>query len=502
MAMMTRCPLTGEVCGKSVTVVDKSVFLAEPKDPADDRARRARAIGFALSAEHKLRSALEEIQPYAFTCKICEMIQGCAYGIADVSTGNANVLLELGMMIALGKPSVILCRKGSEGKLLLPSDLGAIEVVPFGDYIDILEPLKEVLAKLTGATTPATPIALTEQALREVRPDLASQIKQVLDDHKRDLAAEFKEAISQAKLDSVQRKGDPTKIPPDLKGRLDEFEAALKRVEALGLSTDANTALYRGNLHYNSKRYEAALAEYSRALELRPDFPEALNNRGNTYHELQRYDEALADYGKALQLRPDFPEALNNRGSTCHELQRYDEALADYSKALQLRPDLPDALNNRALTYSKLERYDEALADYGKALQFRPDFPDALNNRALTYSKLERYDEALADYGKALQLRPDYPDALNNRAITYMRTHRLDDALADLNAALRLRPDHPSSTYNLACLLSLTKKRDEAIPHLERAISLDAKYLQMAATDSDFDSIRDDPRFRKLMQVP
>lgn len=40
---------------------------------------------------------------------------------------------------------------------------------------------------------------------------------------------------------------------------------------------------------------------------------------------------------------------------------------------------------------------------------------------------------------------------------------------------------------------------DDAISNLEKAIGLDEKYRQIATTDSDFDNIRDDPRFKKLI---
>ena len=75
-----------------------------------------------------------------------------------------------------------------------------------------------------------------------------------------------------------------------------------------------------------------------------------------------------------------------------------------------------------------------------------------------------------------------------------------DEALADYNRALELRPDYPGALYNLACLFSLTDRADEAVSHLEKAIGFDQKYQRMAATDSDFDNIRDDPRFQKLIE--
>ena len=70
--------------------------------------------GLEREQKYKIRSALDESDVNAFTCKICAMIQTCAYGIADITDSNPNVLLEVGMMIALGKPTIILVKRGQE----------------------------------------------------------------------------------------------------------------------------------------------------------------------------------------------------------------------------------------------------------------------------------------------------------------------------------------------------------------------------------------------------
>ena len=84
--------------------------------------------------------------------------------------------------------------------------------------------------------------------------------------------------------------------------------------------------------------------------------------------DLGRVDEALTSFGKALAIRPDFAEALDNRGSAQRELGTLEEALANYGKALAIEPDFAEALNNRGRTLMELGRFEEALASYDKAL--------------------------------------------------------------------------------------------------------------------------------------
>jgi hypothetical protein len=49
--------------------------------------------------------------------------------------------------------------------------------------------------------------------------------------------------------------------------------------------------------------------------------------------------------------------------------------------------------------------------------------------------------------------------------------------------------------YNLACFASLAGRREDALEHLARAVEGNPKTREWAATDSDFDAIRDDPRW-------
>ena len=62
------------------------------------------------------------------------------------------------------------------------------------------------------------------------------------------------------------------------------------------------------------KSLDEALASFERAIEIKPDYVDALSNLGNALKDLNRLDEALASYNQAIQINPDFYEAYYNRG--------------------------------------------------------------------------------------------------------------------------------------------------------------------------------------------
>ena len=117
---------------------------------------------------------------------------------------------------------------------------------------------------------------------------------------------------------------------------------------------------------------EMALANYDRAVALKPDFAEALSNRGLTLHELKRFEDALASYDRALGLQPNLAAGHYNRGNTLYAFKPFEEALASYDRALAIRPDYAEAHHNRGNALKELTRPDEALASYDRALALRP----------------------------------------------------------------------------------------------------------------------------------
>ncbi|MFM5907685.1 MAG: tetratricopeptide repeat protein [Novosphingobium sp.] len=92
---------------------------------------------------------------------------------------------------------------------------------------------------------------------------------------------------------------------------------------------------------------------------------------------------AIADYDRALALRPGLAEALVNRGIAHYERRDYRRAIADYDAAIALRPDLAEAWNNRSLAWHKAGRYDLALKDFDQTIRLNKNYGNALINRAL-----------------------------------------------------------------------------------------------------------------------
>ncbi len=277
-------------------------------------------------------------------------------------------------------------------------------------------------------------------------------------------------------------------------------EAIASYDKALAIKPDDHQAWgNRGNALGNLGRYEEEIASYNKALAIQPDYHQAWYNRGIALGNLGRDEEEIASYDKALAIKPDYHQAWYGRGYALGNLGRDEEAIASYDKALAIKPDLHQAWGNRGNALGNLGRYSEAIASYDKALAIKPDDHQAWYNRGIALGNLGRYSEAIASYDKALAIKPDKHQAWYGRGNALGNLGRDEEAIASYDKALAIKPDKHQAWYKIACAYAVQDKSDLAIENLEQAILLDKKYCNMAKDDSDFDSIRQDSRFQKLI---
>ncbi|HSX39930.1 MAG TPA: tetratricopeptide repeat protein [Candidatus Saccharimonadales bacterium] len=94
----------------------------------------------------------------------------------------------------------------------------------------------------------------------------------------------------------------------------------------------------QGNYDYDVGDCKKAVLDYTQAIKLKFNYPEAFNNRAYTYMRMQDYAKALPDLDQAIKLRPNYVTALMNRGDIYNFYYNVDrqKALADYNTVLGL----------------------------------------------------------------------------------------------------------------------------------------------------------------------
>ena len=85
--------------------------------------------------------------------------------------------------------------------------------------------------------------------------------------------------------------------------------------------------------------FDEAVREYSKSLDLCPEFADLRVRLGNVYRDMGMYHAAVAEFEHAKKLRPDFTPARIHLGVTLFSLGRKDAALAEWNEVLRLDPD-------------------------------------------------------------------------------------------------------------------------------------------------------------------
>lgn len=132
-----------------------------------------------------------------------------------------------------------------------------------------------------------------------------------------------------------------------------------------GVSTSlaAETAenYYRAGVEESRQgRWEAALTQFGKALELDPSFALAQANQGVAYSQTGKHKAALVAFEEALHLGYDHPELRYNRGISFARLGLYEEAATEFETALKKDSRMVKAIFDLGLVYTKLDRNGDA----------------------------------------------------------------------------------------------------------------------------------------------
>ena len=93
-----------------------------------------------------------------------------------------------------------------------------------------------------------------------------------------------------------------------------------------------------GILELKSRRYQAAIEAFSKAIEINPHDDIAYNYRGIAWSHKGDYDQAIADYTKAIDINPRYTNAYRNRATIWSQKGDYARAIEDYGTVLELKP--------------------------------------------------------------------------------------------------------------------------------------------------------------------
>jgi tetratricopeptide (TPR) repeat protein len=134
--------------------------------------------------------------------------------------------------------------------------------------------------------------------------------------------------------------------------RLQEIDELRKKAAAKNAPAEAWKEL--GNIYFDTDQPQLAIKAYQRALILKPDDTDILNDQGAMYRQIGDFKKALANFEKANRVDPNNLESLYNRGYVyAFDLNQISKALVIWRRYLELESKSETALQ----VQSFIEKY-------------------------------------------------------------------------------------------------------------------------------------------------
>jgi Tfp pilus assembly protein PilF len=152
----------------------------------------------------------------------------------------------------------------------------------------------------------------------------------------------------------------------------------------------------RAAYYYENKNYDAALADFSKAIEIYPKYKESLQWRADIYNKKSLYKPETDDLLKLVEIDPENYDNYSKLGEIYGRyLNEPDKSLSFLLKAYELKPENEGNITNIGIVYGMKGDFKQALQYFTKAYTLNPNDTNNLRNITLTYKSLG--DEKMAD---------------------------------------------------------------------------------------------------------
>ena len=220
------------------------------------------------------------------------------------------------------------------------------------------------------------------------------------------------------------------------------------------------------------------------------------------YHDMD-WSGAEKEIKRAVELSPNNSQVHLAYGDLLSNLGRFDEATSEFKTAQELDPTSAVTISYLAYHFGRTGDYDRAITESQKALELEPDAGWPLG--ALGFAYLYKGEPAKA-LGVFQKLRDDHPGGVPTMALegigrSYAAMGERSKALRIIDELKEASKSEYVSSYPIATIYLQLGDKNKAIEYLEKTYEeRNTNSLFLLKTDRQFDPLRSDPRFLKLMR--
>ena len=197
-------------------------------------------------------------------------------------------------------------------------------------------------------------------------------------------------------------------------------------------------------------RSEAAITNFQKAINVKPDYAESHYNLGTALQALGKIDAAINSFQRAIEIKPDHFESYNNMGNALKSKGALGAAIKSFKTVLKIEPDHAEAYYNMGAALQLNDQLDDAITCYQRTLQIQPDHAEAYNNLGNTLKDKGAWTHAIENYKNVLRIKPDYAEAHCNMGLAQKGNGDLVSAIQSYGKALEIKPDYAEAHRNLS----------------------------------------------------
>jgi len=234
----------------------------------------------------------------------------------------------------------------------------------------------------------------------------------------------------------------------------DAFEALSNAIKSDPLYAQAYALRgYVNSVINNSKK---ALADYSKAISLKPDYDGVYYFRGRLYLQLS-YDQAKEEFvAKVMKMdsktRNETSEKMLNNFKYSVDNPNFQQGMRDLDKAIELNPNNVDVFVARGAAYCSIGEYKKGLNDYDRAIKIDPQNVEIYLARGEAYSSIGNNKQAINDYDKALEIDPKDARIYSFRGYHFAKNGSFEKGVDNIEKAIELDPQNAKYYYQLGWL--------------------------------------------------
>ncbi|CAG8639063.1 13462_t:CDS:2, partial [Cetraspora pellucida] len=266
--------------------------------------------------------------------------------------------------------------------------------------------------------------------------------------------------------------------------RYEEAMNAYGKAINLGCTKMAKALNLRGTFTNLMGDSRSALADFQRALDLKPDYVQLYVKRATIYMEQDDVDEAWKEFDKAIKIDPKDPDIYYHRGQIHFLHNNFDMAVKDYQRRIELDPDFVFAYIQLAIAQYKNGSVENGMKTFQLGLQKFPKSAEMHNYYGELLADQRRIDEAIEQFDKANELQTgSFALPLVNKAMLYFHV-KGDSNLAEdyCRKALEIEPESDIANTIMCEILLARGNLEDALQCLE-------KYQEVARTEAELQGL-------------